>query len=361
MEREEMSSSCAVERRLRLPLHLLERVLSATKVTIVSDNAKVPPLPLSSPILREERGLPRYIPPPPPMGGLWRYPTFPPATSNEGGKPRKPESRWESMPKQHDSPSLPGVSRNQLDLPFYDSFHGSIDMHTTPIRWDAPLSPPTPTPLSPGAAAAPSADSPSVDSPSAATIAGLNVPKRRESFDQSDLGLQMAQTSEGISLLSQVLSEFDLYEEYSESESVDAGLEPRNSQRYIPKSAVRPALSPTEKAAAEAPSGLSIPVRRKSIDELDGLLPEDLDEFCSSSDDELDHHLDFSDDDDDYYDEDESESTSGYLYPDACKDDSTIVTASNSSTMTTLSAMRSSATSVIREEKSVERDFLPDS
>ena len=303
---QEESSSTSFKERLIFPQHLQQMIQAATKITIIPDNAKVPPLSVRNTAFREKLG-------------LSSLPQDEGSTSPLGGdKSRKnSKSRWESMPQpkrivDDDIPSLPSLARiRQCGF-----LHGHDIGYGIPMQWDGPL-------LSEDTA------TPSTDATRGDTVmdknrqhdksSGLNIPRRRESFDVSGIDLV---NKEGVSLLSQVLNAFDLSDDEDE-ENPTTWTPPGTTRLLYPLSPLgrftaplsnetRPALSPEQPKRKSADS-LSIPVRRDSIDSVD-ILKDELAGIFSDDEDDSDH-VDSVDEDNDggtelYDDSEEGEGSS---------------------------------------------------
>ena len=334
--------------RIQFPQHLRILVESVTKVTIVSDNPKAPPLSAESPLFRKERGLP---------------PLALPITGDslsllglDGSQRRTPESRWESMPQpkriDEDVSPISSLARIRQDGHLRAE---ELGYRIPSLQLDTPMA----LPLSPPDSSA------NNDKPP-----GLNIPRRRESFEVGK-GLT---NKEGVSLLSQVLEAFDLSEDEDEAgESWMMGGPPPppplhgrfkappvsfGKQMQLPND-VQSTLSPESQKHKSAES-LSIPVRRESIDSID-FSAEDLGDFFSDDEDteHMDHFDDSCGDDDDDDDDDdendlyfgssdddsdeEDEYDEGYSFRDTCKDDSTLVSETTATTSTTISTRRSTS------------------
>lgn len=334
--------------RMILPQHLQDMAASASKITIISDNAKPPPLSPWSPLFREERGLP-------PLGGVGSK------NSSSDGSRRKSESRWDSMPQpkrlSDDSlapfPSL-ALLRQCGYLQGQDIGYG-IPMPDDDDQ-DGPCSP----------SSSNNTDSENINNNhnnEEKPERGLNLPRRRESFEVS----RDFTHTDSVSLLSQVLSAFDLSDEEDDEDGDNFTFPPpppppppgRFSSPTQPMQALRdsrPALSPEQTEKQVGSDTLSIPVRRASIDSVDFLLSEeDLEGFFTDEDDtehaDLADELEDSDEEEDeeeeteFYDGDDSSCTDEDEDEDSFhnhhKDDSTLVSATTATTSTTLSTLRS--------------------
>ena len=367
--------------RIIFPQHLQAMVASATKITIISDNAKAPPLSLWSPLFRKERGLPPL---------RRREPSY--KSSSDGSRSRKPESRWDSMPQPKrlydDIPDFPSLAKIR-QLGYLGYFQGHEIAYGIPLPsaattaasaaatsssnvagFDSPMNPPPPSMMM-GATYNNNHDTNNNNNNENQAERGLNLPRRRGSIDVG------GRNNEGVSLLSQVLSAFDLSEEEEEDEEGDNFVlplppPPPPPGRYMsppPPSLAsrrimgdaRPALSPEQAAAKGGSDKLNKPVRRESIDSVDFLLDEHDLEGLLSDEDDTEHgeylHEDDDDDDDDeeeddedeteFYDEtedgeeDSDEADSDDAFHNHCKDDCTLVTATSATTSTTLSTLRS--------------------
>lgn len=338
--------------RMVLPLHLQVMAAAASKITIVSDNAKAPPLSPWSPLFREERGLP-------PLGGGDSK------NSSSDGSRRKSESRWDSMPQPKrlsDDNIAPFPSLARIRQCGYIQGHDIGYGIPLPATDDDPTSP-NPTNSNDGESNNNNHDHNNDEKPER----GLNLPRRRGSFEVS----REFTSKDSVSLLSQVLSAFDLSDE--EDEDGDTFMlppPPPPPGRFSsppppvarqPLGDSRPALSPDQSPAKVGSGALSIPVRRASIDSVDFLLSEeDLEGFFTDEDDTEHGEIvqEFQESDDEEEDEDETEfyddtengedSSSSDVddsegsFRNHSKDDSTLVTATTATTSTTLSSLRSS-------------------
>lgn len=344
--------------RICFPQHLHSLIQSATTVTIVADNPKAPPLPEWSPLFRNERGLPPLFPPPSPVRGLMRSSTYP-----DG----KPESRWDSMPQPKrfvvdESPITPSLARIRLDGQLRGAAAAAVGEED-----GACLSP-----VRGGAGGGWEQDAPSSSSSSPLKCAspdkppGLNIPRRRDSFETG-------KEKEGVTLLSQVLGALALSDDDEEGgdsdEEAGAGAghwtmgpstvveeedDDDNADMLIiqpplgrfTKPLCAPALSP-QPSNKKSADQLSIPVRRASIDSID-FVGEDLEGFSDDDEEEETLHAEFTEtdsfddeeyDEDDEFDcfEDDFDFRSG-----TCKDDMTLVSATTVTTSSTLSTLNSS-------------------
>ena len=338
--------------RMILPQHLQDMAACASKITIISDNAKPPPLSPWSPLFREERGLP-------PLGGVDSK------NSSSDGSRRKSESRWDSMPQPKrlsDDSIAPFPSLAKIRQCGY--LQGQDIGYGIPMPDDDHDGPCNPSSSNTTEGENTNNNHNNEEKPER----GLNLPRRRESFEVS----RDFTHTDSVSLLSQVLSAFDLSDEEDDEDGENFMLPPpppppgRFSSPTQPMQVLgdsRPALSPEQTEKKVGSDTLSIPVRRASIDSVDFLLSEeDLEGFFTDEDDT--EHADLADefeDSDEEEEEEEEEETEfcddtedgevdssgtdeeedGDSFHNHYKDDSTLVSATTATTSTTLSTLRS--------------------
>ena len=343
--------------RIHFPQHLRVLVESTTKVTIVADNARAPPLSMESPLFRKERGLPPLaLPITCRDASSW-------VLNSDGSLRRITKSRWDSMPQpkriSEDVSAISSVTRIRQDGPIMRD--DELDYRVPPQPSEGPIALPI------------SRTDTSANEDNNDKSPGLNIPKRRESFE---VGKGLAR-KDGVSLLSQVLDAFDLSDEEDDAgESWMRGDTPLIASpgrfKALPitfgkqvqlANDVRSTLSPESPSKQKSAESLSIPVRRESIDSVD-LFVEDLGDFFS--DNECTEHsseylrevMDIDeeeeeDDDDDDDDEDQSDSyydnyyddtedgddmyEEGHSFRETCKDDSTLLSETTATTFSTSS------------------------
>jgi hypothetical protein len=327
--------------RLLFPQHLQSMIQSASMVTVVFDNPKVPPLPRSSPLLREERGLPPYSEE---QSNQHRR------AGDVGTRKKKGDCRWESMPqpKRLTDTVAPYPTLSLLRQSNEYGGHGATAATIPAVAGGLP---PTPSPNE----GRQSLNSSNPTHSEGSSSPGLIIPQRRNSFDPTLVN------KDGASILSQVLNALDLSDEEDEqvaewiTQAKNAPLPPpgrfaRPASAALPSLENRPALA-LDPERCRSSETLSIPVRRDSFESTD-LDLEDLEGLASDEDESSSEFVEYLDDDDDYelHDESETQEDSEHDILDQSfvsvdtnnpnqekwKDDSTLATVVTTSTLSTL-------------------------
>lgn len=384
------------EERIMFPQHLQSLIQSTRKVTIITDNPKTPPLSDQSPVLRTERGLP---------------PLFSPtsaATTMQYNK--KPESRWDSMPQTtkriiiDDNPINSSLARIRLNgqlrgggapaaAATTNGVTSTVTATTTaagdqgggaclsPVRWlDSPSGGSSSSSTSAGS---PLNNTKYTQSPDKSP--GLNFPRRRESLEQQQF--VAGNDREGMSLLSQVLSAFDLSDDDEEEAAGGGGDDDERAGVAAAAKMTKQNVSEEENRSLKQLLGvgytqsnssfakqqhrtqdrspqpvttqksidtLSKPVRRESIDSavcagegMGDFFSDDVDEDDDVHDDNAEETSraeltddSFDGDEGDLLDDDDFDMEE-FGCPTTCNDDGTLMTAKTTSTSSTLSTLKS--------------------